>query len=168
MSAPATAPATAPAAASAETAAPRRKSRRILVVAALAVIALAGGATWHLLSDPTLSDEAQTRDERPGVFVALEPLTVNLQPERSREFLQIGLSVKLAREDAAEALKARMPEVRNAMLLLLASKTSADLLSTSGKQKLAAEVLAELKKPFGASRTAEAIESVLFTSFIIQ
>ena len=42
-----------------------------------------------------------------------------------------------------------MPAVRNAILLILAQKTSRDLLGRSGKEELAEEIMRESVRPMG-------------------
>jgi flagellar protein FliL len=61
-----------------------------------------------------------------------------------------------------------MPEVRNRVLLLLSSKAASQIAVIDGKKKLASELLTEIKQPFSESRPELAIQSVLFTSFVIQ
>jgi flagellar protein FliL len=53
-------------------------------------------------------------------------------------------------------------------LLLLSSKAASQIAAVEGKRKLASELLAEIRQPFGESRPELAVQSVLFTSFVIQ
>ena len=140
---------------------PPKKGLKFAMVAAVAVLALGGGGAWYFM---TGTADAKVPAEKPAVFLPLETFTVNLQS--GREYLQIGLTIKLKGEDVSEAVKARMPEVRSNVLLLLSNKRSQELLSVEGKQKLAAEVVAEVKKPLG--QQGAGVDSVLFTSFVIQ
>jgi flagellar FliL protein len=61
-----------------------------------------------------------------------------------------------------------MPEVRNRVLLLLSSKAASQIAAVDGKRKLAAELLAEIRQPLNENRPELAVQSVLFTSFVIQ
>ena len=69
---------------------------------------------------------------------------------------------------AADLIKLHMPEVRNRVLLLLSSKAASQIAAVDGKKKLAAELLAEINQPFSERQPEHAVESVLFTSFVIQ
>jgi flagellar FliL protein len=83
-----------------------------------------------------------------------------------------------------------MPAIRNGVLMVLAHKTSAELLERAGKEKLAAEIMREAVRPLGIEIEDEdeeqvdekpakkkrkkkaamhnPVEKVHFSSFIIQ
>jgi flagellar FliL protein len=61
-----------------------------------------------------------------------------------------------------------MPEIRNRILLLLTSKTAADLSPLSGKQQLSGEIIDEIRKTLDSEMLREEVMDVLFTSFVIQ
>ena len=82
-----------------------------------------------------------------------------------------------------------MPAIRNGVLLALAHKTSQELLTRNGKEKLAAEIMREAVKPLGIELEGESegakgesgeskgnktpledspVRHVHFSSFIIQ
>ncbi len=106
---------------------------------------------------------------KPPVFVALEPFTVNLQREDSSpQYLQVGLSLKLADEMPVEKIKLHMPEIRNRVLLLLSSKRASEIATSEGKKSLSEELQREVSQPLAGGVPAKALDSVLFTSFVIQ
>ena len=100
--------------------------------------------------------------------MTLETFTVNLQSEHGDQHLQTNLTLKIEDATAADLIKLHMPEIRNRVLLLLSSKAASQIAAVEGKRKLAAELLAEIRQPFGESRPELAVQSVLFTSFVIQ
>lgn len=114
----------------------------------------------------------------PPVFVELEPFTVNLQPEAaSDQYLQVKASLKVEEQHAADNLKAYMPEIRHHLLLLLSSKKASELAQSEGREVLAGQMKNAVNGIVGEVPTnkkgepEEAIgpvESVLFTSFIVQ
>jgi flagellar FliL protein len=55
----------------------------------------------------------------------------------------------------ADEIKLYMPAVRNGVLMVLAHKTSRELLERSGKEKLAAEIMREAVRPMGIHITVE-------------
>lgn len=86
------------------------------------------------------SAEKPARPEHPPTFVPLDPFVANLSDKDADRFAQVGLSFQV-QDSAAEAeIKSYMPAIRNAVLLILAHKTSQELLSTEGKEKLATEL----------------------------
>ena len=76
--------------------------------------------------------------------------------------------MQVATPEVAEQLKVQMPAVRNRVLMLLTSKTAADVSTPEGKNQLSEEMLAELKKPFAKGEKPQDVTSVLFTSFVVQ
>ena len=57
--------------------------------------------------------------------------------------------------DFADEIKLYMPAVRNGVLMVLAHKTSKELLERSGKERLAAEIMRESVRPMGINIVAE-------------
>ena len=154
------------------------KKRSVLKIALLLVLLLgaAGGSAWYFLREqpsangkPGAPKAAKTVPARPPVFVTLEPFTVNLQhDDASPQYLQVGLSLKLADAALTDAVKLHMPEIRNRVLLLLSSKKAGDISTLEGKQLLSSELMREIGQPLAESAPAQGIDSVLFTSFVIQ
>ena len=164
----------------------KKKGGRLKIALLLTLLLVcAGGAAWYFLGDK-LSAEADkplaARSEKgtkgaktkpvssePPVFLALDPFTVNLQyDEASPQYLQVGLSIKLADETSIETLKLYMPEIRSRILLLLSSKRADDITTPEGKNKLSAELITEIAQPLAGRVSAKALLGVLFTSFLVQ
>jgi flagellar FliL protein len=128
----------------------------------------------------------------PPTFLPLEPFVVNLADREQERYAQIGITLQVDDPQVAEQLKAYMPAIRNGVLMILAHKTSAELLDREGKLKLADEIMRESVRPLGielddeGADEAEAhdarpakkkkrkapvhnpVEHVHFSSFIIQ
>jgi flagellar FliL protein len=122
----------------------------------------------------------------PPTYIALDPFIVNLADRESEKYAQIGMTLEIDDPKFAEQMKGYMPAIRNAILLILAHKTSAELLQRDGKDKLAEEVMRESVRPLGIEIDAEEpdegagkkkrkrapvynpVQQVLFSSFIIQ
>ena len=163
-----------------EAAPPKKRSKLIIGLAALLLLGGGGGAAWYLLKPAPGETEAAAKPApvKPPVFLPLEAFTVNLMhDDASPQYLQVGLSLKMTDPAMVEAVKQRMPEVRNRILLLLSSKKASDISSPQGKEALSTELMREIGKPLSAAAPAAGgatlassagIESVLFTSFVIQ
>jgi flagellar FliL protein len=164
-----------------EAAPPAKKKRSLLKMLLLLTLPLggAGGGAWYFLRDqqpvaapkPGTAKAASAKpvSSKPPVFVTLEPFTVNLQQEdAAAQFLQVGLSLKLADDAPVEAIKLHMPEIRNRVLLLLSSKKASEVNTSAGKKTLSDELLREIAQPLASSVLAQRLDSVLFTSFVVQ
>jgi len=144
---------------------PKSKWALAIASAMLLLGAGGGGAAWYLQAQ---DDSTTAPKAKPPVFVSLETFTVNLQPEYSDQHLQTNLTLKVDDAATTDLIKLRMPEVRNRILLLLSSKTASEIATVEGKKKLASELAAEINQPFAEGSKGQSVESVLFTSFVIQ
>jgi flagellar FliL protein len=146
------------------------KKKLVIIIAALLVFGGAGGgAAWFFLHDSKAGEHAKEVKKRgPPVFVPLEAFTVNLQSEGPDQFLQTTFTLQVQSSDQIELIKQNMPKVRNRLLLLLSSKAASEISMIEGKQKLAAEIIAQVNLPFEDKGPEQEVSDVLFTSFIIQ
>lgn len=151
------------AAATADAPAPKGKKKLlVIIIAAVVVLAIAGVGALLLLKKKSHGDEeeadaghakpavAKVRDPKsPPVFAPLDPFTVNLADKEAERYAQIGITLELDAAPTADALKVFMPAVRNNILMLLAHKTSTELMERDGKEKLAKEVARETARGLG-------------------
>ena len=156
-------------------AAPKKgKKKLIIIIAAVLLVVLAGGGAAVFMMKKKAAAEAAAaeaedsgdeapvevhakKDEHksPPVFVPLEPFVVNLADRDSERFAQIGVTLQVEDSKFADEIKLYMPAVRNGVLMVLAHKTSKELLERSGKEKLAAEIMREAVRPMGINITVE-------------
>jgi flagellar FliL protein len=143
-----------------------KKKLLIIVAAALALVLAASGGVWVLkkqaahaaalaagddeAADPEAA-QAAAKPEGKGipVYLPLDPFIVNLADKDVDRYAQIGITLELESPVFADRVKAYMPAVRNAILLILAQKSSKDLLGRSGKEELAEEIMRESVRPMG-------------------
>jgi flagellar FliL protein len=83
------------------------------------------------------------------VFVPLEPFVVNLADRDVDRYAQIGVTLEIEDPKVADQLKLYMPAIRNGILMVMAHKTSVELLERAGKEQLAAEIKREAVRPLG-------------------
>lgn len=145
-----------------------KKKLIVMLAIALLVLAVGGGAAVVLMKRRAaqLAAEAdgdtpeatqaeghtglQKRDlKNPPAFVALETFTVNLADHEAERYAQIGVTLELEDAHEVDAIKGYMPAIRSNILLVLARKTSADLLAPEGKKILAFEVKREASRALG-------------------
>ena len=145
----------------------------VIIVAAVVLLAGGGGGAWYFMHAKKSAHDGQETGKhdaepaKPPVFVKLETFTVNLTSEGEDRMLQTDVELKVADAKVTDTIKAHMPEIRNALLLLLSSKTASALATAEGKQKLSGEVRAQINKVLNV-KEAEGVSGVFFTSFVIQ
>jgi flagellar FliL protein len=157
------------AAAPAEGDAPKKGPKKlVIIIAAVVLLVLVGGGAAVFLMKKNAAaaegedGEAETshaakeapkpkHDEhgKPPAFVPLDPFIVNLADRETERFAQIGLTLQVDDPKMAEEIKTYMPAIRNSVLMILSHKTSDQLLSQEGKEKLAEEIRRDAARAMG-------------------
>ena len=146
-------------------AAPIRRPRKKLLVVGAAVLALvlalvAGGVVFlkQRAARAAAAGDYEVATEQAGahadpksapIYLPLDPFIVNLADREADRYAQIGITFELDSGASSDQIKAYMPAIRNAILLILANKSSKDLLNREGKEQLAQEILREAARPMG-------------------
>jgi flagellar FliL protein len=144
---------------------PRGKKKLIVIVAAALalVLVLGGGTVVWLKQRAAHAAAAASEDEatpehasvpridpkNAPIYLPLDPFVVNLADKESDRYAQIGITLELDNGISADQIKAYMPAIRNAILMVLANKSSRDLMNREGKEQLAQEIMREAVKPMG-------------------
>jgi len=147
-----------------------RKSRKfvVLLVALVALgITATAAAAYFYLGDNHKGTAAAPVPADP-IFIALEPLTVNLQPNGRIRFLHIGVTLKVADIKSQSQVTQYLPEVRSRVLTVLSNRQPDLLVTPNDKTQLAGEIMAVLNQPFAPNLPPQKISSVMFTTFMLQ
>lgn len=164
-----------PAAAVANKAAPTRQGGRKglwIVIALLFVGGGAGGGWWwwqqqqaaqHLTAKKTAALRA------PAQYFALEPaFVVNLVDADAVRYLQADVQLVTRDPETRAAFELHAPAIRNRLLLLFGQQSVAQLAQRSGKERLQAAALAEVRQLLKQEGAPDRIEAVIFTSLVTQ
>jgi flagellar FliL protein len=150
----------------------------ILLAVAVLVLGAGGFAAWKFLLHPapaegTLGNETAQGGENQtdpaasaaqSQLVTLEPFVVNLSDPMGRRYLKVTMDVEVADGAAATELGAALPKVKDTLLLLLSSKTFAEISSLDKKIELKNEIVDRLNLIIGKSK----VRNVYFTEFVVQ
>jgi flagellar FliL protein len=188
----------APAATDASAPKPKGKKMVVILAAVVVLLAVAGGAFMFMNKggDAEEGEEggkaaevahAKPKDGTPPTFLPLENMVVNLADPGGQKFAQVGVTVEVMDQKTADRVKAYLPTIRSAVLMLISQRTSEELLSKDGKEKLARDIHREVSAPLGyeveddepeaeakpakrkkARAAFNPIYGVLFSSFIVQ
>lgn len=141
------------------------KKKLLMILVLVLVLVLAGGAAAMLLLKKKAAHAAEdgAEDEssvvhkaagkadpaHPPTFLPLEPFVVNLADRDADRYAQVGVVLEVDSALFADEMKAYMPAIRNAILMILAHKNSRELLERAGKEQLADEIMRETVRPMG-------------------
>lgn len=153
-------------------------SKKLIVIAAAVVLflGLGGGGYWYASHhDLAFSREAKSKaapvsnkDAPPTAVLQLHSFVVNLaDPERSA-FLRIGIALGLDKPLAQSGDSGKdspyTPQIRDAVLSVLSTWTSGELLAPGGRKRLKQQLLQTLQK-----RIPElGVTDIYFTDYLIQ
>jgi flagellar FliL protein len=154
---------------------PKKKSKLPLIIGAVVLLGggLAGG--WFMQqrgashAAPAEAEHAAAPTKAVATYYALEPaFVVNLADTDANRYLQGDVQVMTRDPETMKVLEAQAPAIRNRLLLLFGQQTSAQLAQRSGKERLQAAALDEIKKVLAAEGGANKPEAVIFTSLVVQ
>ena len=144
----------------------RGKKKLLILVAAVLVVLLAGGGgtVWFLKKRAHAAIEATGEEgttaeaahatakpdaRTPPTYLPLDPFVINLADKEADRYAQIGITLEVESPMFADQMKGYMPAVRNTILMIIAHKTSKELLGRAGKEELADEIMRESVRPMG-------------------
>lgn len=151
------------------------KKMVLLIVLGVAVLAGGGGAAWLLLGSNDTAHETRSENpsqesshdahaNEPGPIVELDPFVLNLADKEELRYLKLTISLELDRPKEETDFEARLPAIRDALLVLLTSKESRAIRTVSGKRRIREEIRSRVNKVMRKGK----VTNVFFTDFIIQ
>jgi len=157
---------------------PSAKSSRwsLLVIVILLLALTAVSAGWYLTSQRSAeTTEAVSAPQPilppPALYYALEPaFLVNLEPSGfdSPRYLQVEVQLMTRDPRVHAALEQHAPALRSRLLFLFDQQHIDDLDTREDKEALQNKALEEVRHLIQAETGSDAIEALLFTSFVTQ
>lgn len=99
-----------------------------------------------------------------GTIYPLEPFIVNIYDGQELRYLKIKVEFEMANPQAKAELDAKLAPLRDAILILLTTKTMQEIQDLQGKNQLREQILAAVSKVVPPSK----ITKVYFTDFVVQ
>ena len=152
------------------------KSKKMLIIIAVVVLALIGGGAFFFLGG---SDDASTEAEeettapvkQTPIYATVEKAFVVNFTKQSGDavrYLQIKLKVMARDQAVIDAFELHTPAIQHQLLMLFFSQKYDVLNTTEGKKSLKESTLTTINEVLKAEHTEGGLESVYFTSLIMQ
>ena len=152
-----------------------KNTTKIVLIAVVAVLLLAGVSAAAYYFGTRTSSEGGGAQPAPmsrggegnrsgGPMIDIAPFVVNILENRDTRYLKAALTLEVDSEKTAMEIRARMPQVRDTILLLVGNKTYDELRDLQGKLQLRAELVAKLNGLLHAGQ----ISRIYFTDFVVQ
>lgn len=108
-----------------------------------------------------LEEEGKTKDFI-GQLVPLETFLVNLSGSRGRKLVKINMELEMSSADAQEEVEKIKPKIRDYIIIIVSSKSYAEISTKEGKDSLREEI----KNQVNLFLTKGRINKVYFTEFL--
>jgi flagellar FliL protein len=146
--------------------APKSNKKSLLIIIVILVLALAGGAVAYMqfAGGKKKGEEARSEDKKVAktALIAFEPFVLNLA-EQGR-FLKVNIQFEIGDAANQQMVTDRMPQLRDAIITLMSSKSAESISSPEGKFQLKDELLLRANQAAGK----EVFKNLYFTEFVMQ
>ena len=125
---------------------------------------------WHKISqmpvDPAKVEEIAVEEEDNviGPLYTLDTMIVNLADHGGKRYLRVTMALELSESDAVATIENRLPQIRDAVLMILPTKKYDDVSTTEGKIALRNEVMEKIN----GLMTKGQVNNIYFTEFVVQ
>lgn len=158
---------------------PKKKSKAkwIILIIILALFGVGGGAAWHFFLGDMIMAKVDAAKSEPkkvvqekgpaltgGQVVPLPPFRVNLADPLGKRFIKLVVEVEMSSPAAVDELNAQQAAVRDSIILLLSSKSLADISTMESKILLKGEITQRINQILGGPKVIQ----VFFTDLVIQ
>ncbi|MBW6508749.1 MAG: flagellar basal body-associated FliL family protein [Desulfuromonadales bacterium] len=106
----------------------------------------------------------ERRAKEIGPMVNLESFIVNILDEGEVRYLKAAITLEADSAEVAAELNQRMPQIKDAILMLIGNKTFADLSDLQGRLQLRAELLNRINSLLLNGK----VKRIYFTDFVVQ
>jgi len=152
-----------------ESAAEKGKGKmKLIIIIVAAVVLVAGGiAGYFIFAGGGHKAEAEVKTEKAGVapsIYTLEPFIVNIYDGQDLRYLRVKVEMEVAGEEVKTEMEARKAQFRDAILVLLTTKTMLDIRDQQGKNQLRQEIFTVANNILPPGK----LKKVYFTDFVVQ
>lgn len=151
----------------------------IIIIAAVVLVlgAMGGGfmLMWSKMNSALVQVQNQNNkeeeEEKPvedensmGPIYKMDTLIVNLADQGGKRYLRVTMELELSAPQVIEEIGQRLPQLRDAILMVLPSKQYTDINTTEGKVALRDELIAKMN---GILKSGT-VKTIYFTEFVVQ
>jgi flagellar FliL protein len=150
----------------------KSKKKLFLIIGLLAALAVGAGGYFFFMAGEDPQDEAIEEVGVPietAFYLKLEPVfIINLPDKGKQRFLQTSVTVMSHSDESIAKIKQHMPVIRHHLTNILSAQTISTIQSRGGIENARIQALDQLNRVLVEEYGSQAIEQVLFTSFVMQ
>jgi len=125
---------------------------------------------WNKISqvpvDPSKVAEMAVEEEENviGPLYPLDTMIVNLSDDGGKRYLRVTMALELSDPESVDTIESRLPQIRDAVLMILPTKTYDDVSTTDGKIALRNQIMEKINTLMTKGR----VNNIYFTEFVVQ
>jgi len=155
-----------------EAAAGGSKKKLIIIIFAVLVLLIGIGVGVFLylgndgnkMTPEQEQAELQKQGKAVGPMVNIDTFIVNILDNEENRYLKAAITIEVDNERAAQEINERMPQVKDAVLLLIGNKSFSELSDLQGKLQLRAELMNRVNGILVHGK----VKRIFFTDFVVQ
>jgi flagellar FliL protein len=152
------------------------KKKLFLIIGGVVLVLLLGGGfgAWYLMKAKPAPEAPSPGEQVPvpalgqqsqiGPMVNIDEFIVNIISGDAAHYVKTSITVELTNEAVQGEVQQRMPQMRDAILLLIGNKTFEELQDLQGKKQLKAELQDRINSFLQTGK----VVSIYFTNFVVQ
>ena len=149
------------------------KKKLIIIIVAVLVLLIGAGVGAFLFlggdeEEKISPEEEQAQLEKQakevGPMVNIDAFIVNISDDQDSRYLKAAITLEVDGEEASMEITARMPQLKDAILLLIGNKTFGELNDLQGKIQLRAELINKINSILLKGK----VKRIYFTDFVVQ
>ncbi len=147
----------------------KKKLLFFVIIGVVLLAGIGGGAYFFLFAKSSpppeeLEKEASPPEPEVGPFLQLDPFIVNLADPTGHRYLRAKITLEFRNDEAFQKANERIPQINDAIIMVLSSKTVEEMLSPEGKLELRLELIRKLNDLLGPN----SVKNIYFTQFVVQ
>ncbi len=149
------------------------KKKLIIIIVAVLVLLIGGGAGYFFfmggeeeekISPEQEQAELEKQAKQVGPMVNIDSFIVNIRDDEQSRYLKATITIEVDSEEASMEINQRMPQIKDAILLLIGNKSFGELNDLQGKIQLRAELINKVNSILLKGK----VKRIYFTDFVVQ
>jgi flagellar protein FliL len=155
----------------------KQKKRKMMIIIGASVLVLLlvlGTGAFFFLKKSHMEEKPDPGKNVPvpelnqaaniGPMVDITEFIVNIISADGNHYVKSALTLEMTNQAGKDEITQRMPQIRDAILLLVGNKTFEELQDLEGKKQLKAEIMSKIN---GILQTGK-VRAIFFTEFVVQ
>lgn len=149
------------------------KKKLIIIIAAVLVLLIGAGVGAFLFLGGDKEEKISPEEEQAllekqakevGPMVNIDTFIVNIADDQESRYLKAAITLEVDTPEATMEINSRMPQIKDAILLLIGNKSFGELNDLQGKIQLRAELINKVNSILLKGK----VKRIYFTDFVVQ